>query len=410
MHINAMHINARLKWLLRAAVSLFLLAYVGVQAYHALYHPVQTQRVTLSTVQDTITTDAIALHTSTVLKSGTSGVIDYTRENGERVSKGGTVAEIYPTEQDAQNEEALQALQAKISQLQTLDSTGSAGVTDVSVLDAALRESILKLADATSGSNLDGLSDAEENVVNYLNRKQLATGAVTDFNSAIATLQSQASALQAKIGSSGQPLTSPVAGYFVNTVDGFENAYDMSKIASIQPTDVQKLLSEKASPETGAAGKVISEFEWDVVTLLTPDQAHRLKESGQVDLRFVLSSEDAVPATVLALNAAGGKYAAVFQCSDMTQKLAVVRRQNVRVIAGSYTGLQVDNRYIYVVNGQKGVYIEDGNTARFRTIDPIYSGNGYTVSAVDTSNAKQLQDYDAIITNRGDLHDGELLQ
>ncbi|MFT8887551.1 MAG: HlyD family efflux transporter periplasmic adaptor subunit [Ethanoligenens sp.] len=405
-----MGMNKSLKWLLRVGLSLFLLAYVGFQAYRMLYHPIRTQRVTLATVQDTVTADAIALHDETVLKGGTSGVIDYTRTDGERVSKGGTVANIYPTEQDAQNQQALQKLQDKITQLQNLGDSGSASVTDVSVLDAALREDFLKLADATSGSNLDGLSDAGANLLDYLNRKQLATGAVSDFNGTIAVLQKQADALKAKIGAVGQPLTSPLAGYFVKTADGYEGAYDVSNIASIKPADVQKLLTEKVTPPTDAAGKIVSEFEWYVVALLSPDEAHRLSESAQVNLRFVLSSEDAIPATVLALNPSGNQYAAVFQCSSMTEKLAAVRCQSVRVIIGSYTGLRVDNQYISVVKGKKGVFVQDGNTARFRTIVPVYSGNGYTVSSVDSTDAGRLQVYDAMITNRDDLHDGELLQ
>lgn len=394
---------------MRVALSLLLLTYVGVQTYRALYHPIRTQQVTLSTVQDTISADSIALHTETILTNNASGVIDYTRTNGERVSKGGVVANIYPTEQDAQNEQALQELQAKITQLQNLGATGSAGVTDVNVLDAALQENLLKLSDLTAGSDLDGLTDARENLLNYLNRKQLATGVVSDFNGAVASLQKQADALKAKVGSNGQALTAPLAGYFVEPADGYETAYDVSKITSITPADVQKLLTEKVTPPAGAAGKIVSEFEWYVAALVTPDEAHRLSANQQVSLQFALSSEDAVPATIVALNPSGNQYAVVLQCSDMTEKLAVVRRQTARIIVGNYTGLRVDNRYINVINGKKGVFVQDGNTARFRTIVPVYSGNGYTISAVDSADAGRLQIYDAIITNRDDLHDGELL-
>lgn len=402
--------SGQVKWLLRVGISLFLLAYVGFQAYHALYHPIRTQQVTLSTVQDSITVDSLALHDETLLRNSASGVIDYTRDDGERVSKGGAVATVYPTEQAAQNEQALQALQAKITALQQLGSSGEADVTDVSVLDAALREDLLKLADVSSDSNLDGLSEAGTNLLGYLNRKQLATGTVTDFNAEIAALQKQAAALQASVGSGSQSITSPVAGYFVETVDGYEGAYDVSKISGIQPADVQKLLAEKTTPATGTVGKIISGYEWYVVALLSSDEAHRLTENGQVNLRFTLSGEDAVPATVLALNTTDGHCAVVLSVDSMTEKLAAVRRQSVQIILGNYTGIRVDNRYINVVKGKKGVFIRDGNIARFRTISPVYSGNGYTVSAVDSSDQNRLQVYDAMIVNRDDLYDGELLQ
>lgn len=402
--------NARLKWVVTGALSLVLLAYVGVQAYRTLYRPVQVQRATVATVQDAVSCNALALRSETLLKGASAGVVDYTLADGEHVSKGGVVANIYPTGEDAQNARALSALQNQIASLQNLGTAQSVGASDVGVLGEALNESFLSLEKSISGSDLSGLADASDNVLDYLNRKQLATGAVTDFNAEIAALQTQANTLAPKVNGKATPLASPLAGDFSSTVDGYEGAYDLANIASIRPADVEKLLAEKPAPDTSAVGKVISDYQWYVVAVLSADDAHRLKEGAQVSLRFTQTEEDAVPAAVTALNSTGSKYAAVFSCDNMTQGLAAVRKQQVQVIVASYSGIQVDNRFISVVGGKQGVFVRDGNTARFRTITPVYSGNGYTVSAVDTSDLNRLQVYDAVITNRDDLHDGELLE
>ncbi|HCC00710.1 MAG TPA: hypothetical protein DEP42_05785 [Ruminococcaceae bacterium] len=399
-----------LKWLLRIAISVFLLAYVGIQAYRVFYHSVRSQHVTLTTVSDSVTVNSIALQENKLITKSDSGVVDYLRTNGEHVSQDGTVANVYATAQDAQNAETVQALQTKVSNLQNIGSSNTAGATDISVLNTALQESYLKLAQTTDSSDLEGLTDARDDLLNYMNHKQLATGSVTDFNSQITTLQNKVSTLQSQIKSSAKAITAPATGTFVSSVDGYENAYDISKIQSIQPTDVEKLLKENPTPEKDAIGKIVPSFQWYVVALVNANQAQKLSVHSQVDLRFLLSSEDAVPATVLSVNAAKGKYAAVFTCSNMTKNLATIRKQNVQIQLAQYTGLQIANQYIHVVNGKKGVYILDGNAARFRTISPSYSGNGYTISAVDTTDTKRLQVDDSIIVNRDDLHDGQLLQ
>ena len=393
-----------------ALLALAFLGYVGVQAYRALYRPVQVTRATLATVEDSITVSAIALRDETLIAKTADGVVDYTAEDGEHVSNGGVVAEIYPTAQDAQNAGALAKVQAQITALQNIGTAATVGASDVGVLDEALGESFLSLAGAAGSSDLSGLTDAQEKLLSYLNRKQLATGTVTDFNAEITALQAKAATLTAAVKNKGTALTAPAAGNFSSQVDGFEGAYDLDDIASVSVSDIKKLLAEKPTPAADAAGKLISDYRWYVVGVVSADDAVRMKTGGSVSLRFTQTDADDVPATVQALNGGSGGYAAAFSLGNMSTALSTVRKQEVQVILASYRGIRVDNRYISVVNGKKGVFVRDGNTARFRTISPTYSGNGYTVSAVDTSDTGRLQVYDAIITNRDDLKDGQILE
>lgn len=391
-------------------LALAFLGYVGVQAYHVLYRPVQVTRATLAMVEDSVTVSAIALRDETLIQKTADGVVDYTAEDGEHVSANGVVAEIYPTAQDAQNAGTLSAVQAQITSLQNIGTAATVGASDVGVLDEALGESFLHLAGAVGGSDLSGLADAQTDVLGYLNRKQLATGAVTDFSAEIAALQAKVNTLAAAVKGKGTALTAPAAGDFSSQVDGFEGAYNLDNISSVSTSDIKKLLSETPTPAANAAGKLISGYRWYVTAVVSADDAHRMKAGGAVSLRFTQTDADDVSATVLALNEGDGGYAAAFSVEDMSGSLATVRKQEVQVILGSYTGIRVDNRYISVVGGKQGVFVRDGNTARFRTILPTFSGNGYTVSAVDTSDSARLQVYDAIITNRDDLKDGQILE
>jgi hypothetical protein len=93
----------------------------------------------------------------------------------------------------------------------------------------------------------------------------------------------------------------------------------------------------------------------------------------------------------------------------MTGKLAVMRRQQVEIVSSEVNGIKIENDSINIVNGVKGVFILKGNTVAFRRIEPVYSGNGFTVSAVDTTDSKRLQVYDSVIIGGDDLYDGKIV-
>lgn len=392
-------------------VSLLLLSYVGYQVYHGLYHSVTTQRVVAATVRDSIQTQGFVLHSESVLTADVGkGVIDYTRADGERVAKNGTVANIYANTQDAANASQLAQLQAQVAQLSAAGSSEDASATDVNVLDGRIDSSLVDLAGLSDspGGTAD-LPQARDRLLTLFNREQLATGAVADFSAQIAKLQEQIRALGGAKGAV-RAVSAPISGYFVSTVDGYENSYDTAKVLSISADEVQKLESAKPAAAQNAVGKVVSDYEWYIVCTVPNSDARRLKAGANAAVQFMLSSEGEVPVTVAAVNRSGDSSAVVLQCGVMTDKLAVIRRQAVRIVIREISGVRVPNRVIHVVHNVKGVYVRSGNTIRFKTIQPVYSGSGFTISTSDPTNANLVQVYDEAVVNGDDLYDGKIVQ
>jgi len=403
--------NSVLKRILTALVSLFLIAYVGYQAYLSLYHSVKTERVYSSTVRDAVTAKGFVLHNETIITASLgSGVIDYTRNNGERVSNGGVIANIYATAQDAENQRRLQQITSKISQLKDANAAGNISVLDVNMLDNQINEVFLKLASQTALSSLDDFYNMQSKLLSLLNKKQIATGTVKNFDDEIAALSLQNSELSHKTGGSIKTLTSPVSGYFVSSVDGYEGLYDTSKILSISTADITRLENTKPAPASGAVGKVVSEYEWYITCILSEEDARKINIGSSLNARFLLSSENEVPVTVSAINKSSDGYAVLLKCEYMTNKLAVMRMQTVQLIANEFTGIRVDNSYIHIQGNQKGVYVQDGNIATFKNIMPVYSSNGYTISAIDPTDSTRLQVYDELIVNGDKLYDGKIIK
>lgn len=402
--------NGIVKGILTALLSLFLIGYVGYQAYHALYRPVTTERVYGGTVRDTITTEGFVLHNEKVITADTgSGVVDYTREDGERVSVNGVVANVYSNAQDAANARRAAQLDSEIAALSASGGGTGGSSADVTTLDTQISDCLRDLVDQTDSSTLDSLSDMRGQLLQMLNAKQLATGEAQDFSARIAQLQQQKNALGKNTGRV-KSITVPVSGYFVSSVDGYEGMYDTGKIQSITTADIQKLESAKPQPQSGAVGKVVSDYEWYIVCRVGETDARKLKVGQSIDAQFMLSSAGEVPVTVEAINRCSDGYAVVLQCGTMTDKLAVIRQQTVQIVASEITGVKVANSMIHVVNNTPGVYVLEGNTIVFRKIQPQYTGNGYTVSTADPSDDSLLQVYDEVVVNGDNLYDGKVVK
>jgi hypothetical protein len=402
--------NTVVKRLLTALVSLLVISYVGYQAYCAFYNPIKTMRANSGTFEDVIKTEGFVLHDETVITSNRSGVIDYIRNDGENVAKGGEVAAVYKTDQDAANFRKIQSLNDQIQKYQQAGSSTNVESIDIDILGSEIQKSFLELSAAADSTDVAEIAAIKSDMLSLLNKKQLATGEVTNFNTQIAQLQKQCSALSKETSAQTGTICAPVAGYFVSSADGFENAYDYTKALSITDKDVKKLLSAKASVKSGAVGKIISGYESYIVCGLSADDAYKLHVGGSVQMKFLLSSQPAVSVTVAAINKSSSGVAAVFKCASMSSALAGIRRQTVEIVDASYTGIQVLDSFVHVIGGTKGVFVRNGDIAQFKKLDPIYSAAGYTVSSINNTKTGYLQVYDEVIENGDDLYDGKVIK
>lgn len=397
-----------LKKLITILLSLLLLAYIGYRAYLAFYHPLRTVKVQSGVVQDIVPVSAVMLHDDSVITgSADGGVIDYTRSDGERVPKDGVVANVYASSQDAEKAAKLQNLNAKISKLQQEQNSQDVSAGDLAMLDNEINSGVISLSQASSSSGLETLGDASDKLLDLFNRKQVATGAVKNYSAEITSLGAQVSALGSV--NALRSITSPAAGCFVSSVDGFEGVYDTSKIDSISASDVAKLLALKPTVKSGSIGKIVSNYKWYIVCTVSNNDSFKFTKGAQMSVQFPMSSQGEVPVTVKAVNNGSSGCAVALECGYMTGKLAVMRRQQVEIVTDEVSGIKLDNDSINIVNGVKGVFILKGNTVVFRRIEPVYSGNGFTVSAVDASDSKRLQVYDSVIIGGDDLYDGKIV-
>ena len=127
-----------LKRFLATLGAVVLLVYVGAQVIQATYSPLYTEMALPDTVEQTITAEGFAIRDEQLISGSRDGVLVYAVNDGTRVPKGGTVANVYQNEQEAQTQQEILALEQKIAILERVNSQSSEYMTNLDQLNSEI--------------------------------------------------------------------------------------------------------------------------------------------------------------------------------------------------------------------------------------------------------------------------------
>lgn len=430
--------SKKIQTLAAAILTFLLLVYVGYQFYLSNHKSIVTEVAMYGTVSDTVQARGFAIRDEKVITDSYSGVLSYRVADGTRVSKGGVIADVYTGESDAAAWNTIANLEREIENLQPLAKSADFFAANPSSISTQIYTALGDISAELRRGNFSETTSLKENLQLVLNRKQLVTGeeSTETYQARIEQLEAQKAALSATANAAVGSITSPAAGYFISSTDGFENVVDVSKIKDITADTVRNLLSrEQGTGLSSSVGKVCSDFNWYLVCVFSDNVSWRFDDVTNVNLDIPFASTETIPATVIAKNkdAATGDTAVVFECSYMDSDIASVRNEMVQVNVQTYSGVLVNEKalrfcdipYTYtdengnekeaVKENVKGVYIQNGRQLEFVQIFTEKTVNGYAIcrteldendyAAMVTDSTIQL--YDNVVVEGTDLYDGK---
>lgn len=408
--------------------------YVGYQAMRIIFPPNTYETALLDTVADTVDADGVLLFDEVYVPG--SGTLGYLSADGERVSAGTAVAEIYSSPEQAALRQQLTALNDQVELLQRSQNTTA---TQLDLLKKERASALYDLMDALDSANYEQTEQGEEDYILAQNKLWVITGEVSDFSSQIATLTEQSAQVQAQLGSPSQ-ITAPQTGYFIrSSASGRLNA-GADDILALDANGLQAYLnSDPELPLDGCAGKIVSGFSWRYVGLCSAKEGEKLLGdngkplSRSVKIRFPGQMETPLKAAVseVSIDEESGLARFVITCEIINGDVLRLNRANAQIIVGETTGLRIPTEAIHYLkedgtesetqgeNYIPGVYVKYGNIARFCKIDPVdndhplvVDGDYRIVMPSSTDKKKTISEvrlYDEIIVSGQNLYDGKLL-
>lgn len=139
------------KRLVTVLTALFLLIYVGFQAYQIMNTTIEVETVGSYKVYDTVDVEGITIRNETVITQKVNGYTFYTTEDGGRVAKDGAIAHIFPSESDARMQQLLDQLDREIADLKSIHDQGTSNRANLSSINKQLNETWLSLIPGVPG-------------------------------------------------------------------------------------------------------------------------------------------------------------------------------------------------------------------------------------------------------------------
>lgn len=417
-------------------ILIFASAYILYQIYVSNFTKVKTQPVTYTSLSDSIQSESFIVRDEVFINNNSNGVMSYLLEDGEKVAKDGTVAEIFNNYDDAKTQKEIKNIDNEINNFKQLSYLSNSYTSDPLATDEQIGSSIQKMIKDINASSYNNIQKSRSDILYLMNEKQIITGKVASFNNKIDELQSQRDTLSKSHGSSIGKVLAPDSGYFVSKLDGFENLVNFDNVLSLSVDNIKSILSseKKLDSNKNIIGKVIRGINWYIVCNVSSDEAFKLYNGKSVNITLPLVSTEKFPATVAAVNQQDKKSeaAVILSLNNMDNRLALTRNETVKIDIDTYNGLLINKNSLHedilrktVVdeNGNEsleekkvqGVYILRGKEIVFKQVVPIYSDNNYIVCEQNPSsdklfNGETITILDEVVTEGTNLYNGKIIK
>lgn len=421
------------KRILVAALTVLALVYVGYLLISANFDIYPTENAVQTTVNYKIYSNGFIIRDENIIEKSADGVLSYSVSDGEAVNANGELAKIYSSESDAVAQTMADQLEKKKKTLEYIQKNTISGTMSIDIINNNIKSKLISYLDDTNNLNITNSKKDSDNLLSSINQRQLLTGKVNNFSSAIADLQSQIDSLRSSSGDSIGTVTTPKAGYFNESCDGYENAIKYEDIDKITLDDLKNI--KKTEVSSKAAGKIISNVKWYVACSVTADEAANLNIwDSEVTVLFSEASKDVIPAEIYRVDQSSkdGNAIVILQCDYMDSGILEARQEPIEIGLGTYSGLRVSKRAIhddfvtkttYDDNDNphkeqkkvQGVYVLYGSEVQFKQISILFADEDYVICDTDPEdgilfNGETISLYDKIIMKGDDLYDGKVIQ
>lgn len=408
----------RLLKVLAAAAAVIIVIFFAAEIYSLAGRTLGTQTVYEQTVLETVDAEMFVIRNEVLLATNSTGVTVPIADNAERVSKGSSIAAIFPSEAAAENFVKVRSLTSKLETYQKIDNQLRLAEVDMDKLTAEINSEFESILDSAYENDYSNLAEHKLSFSEKLSRKQISLDVAVDCKTKIAELQNEISALNSA-STPTEIITADASGYYVSREDGYENIITADEIDSLTPEKLEEAFkSKKKEPAAGSIGKVIDGYNWFIATIIDSADATKLKVGKSVKLILDDSTNDYITTYVHSVNNFdGNKSMLVFRCNLMNEKLAELRKVEGKIIVKEFTGLKVSRDAVRLdENGNSGVYIRRGNIVNFRSLNIIYSEDEFVIASKPSEESgikleyTHLKLYDEVIISGKELKDGMVIR
>lgn len=328
--------------------------------------------------------------------------IKFVAQNGEKISKGSKIAQIYSDLNVTQLSSELDDVEHRILIIQN-SMLETASIDETAKLDELIRLKTMEITDLVNNNLMLGDEYSEKNyeMQSLMLRRNKSTIDSGMLQSELSELQKRRNELKTVIDSKSKLIYSPYSGYFSTEVDGYESFLNSSKISELtyeMISDINGIETDEPSDNV----KISSGFDWYLVANLDKEQVELLGTQKKVSLEIDGITSGTPNATVYKLQKnADGTALLILSCNYMNERVATSRQLDVKIILNTYSGIKIPKQALRILDNKEGVYILVGQIAKFKPIQILYEDkDSYIIRSDKTTYDSVLIEDDVIIKSK----------
>lgn len=389
------------------AVIVLLFLYIGGNFVVSHYRPVETSPAIQVSMDDAITATGYFFREEQLVDVGDVSMAVYNYADGDKIAYEAPLVTIYQNQESLQNSQELKEVNSTIEQLEALQNNSY--VTNTSQIDQKITTALSEIGDLVDSASFRQLPDSLGQLRAYALKSGSMSGDISDIGERLAELYKQQTKLEKALKNKTMEINSEYAGYFSQSTDGYEQIFTVDTIDSLTVASFEELTSKR--PRGSESCKIISDYNWYYVTVLSAKDAGRMKEGQSVTLRFSQPS-DHVAATVYAIrpDEESSDVLVIFTSDDMNKDLVSMRKEVGDIVIDSYTGLKIPKEAVRMKDDQPGVYVLNGTVASFKTIEMLYTGPDYYIVKQNVIGNDSLVVNDDVIVHAKDVEDKKVVK
>jgi putative membrane fusion protein len=379
------------------------------QLVSSLYMPIRTENAVFFTANDGFKITGHIIRNETYVTAKSDGVLHFVTADGSRVAKDGIIANIYSSATASITVSEIDVLKSQIADIEDILSYNDIEAANLDLINSKISGSLGNFIFESASGNFKNVDELSKELLAANNRKQVALGVATGLNERLEALKLQLAKLENSLPGVKGNILAAQSGYFVSKTDGYEKAFPSDDLSKITP----EFLSSVEPKEKGGnvIGKIVSDYEWYIATVLPLNDSLKYKEDQELKLVTNIKSSPTLSVTVKQINISEETENAViiFACNDMNSELATIRTANMTVVDKEYSGLRIPKKALRVVDSQKGVYVQSGMQISFVPVEIIYREDDYIICEKKNENGNFLKLYDKVVVKGKNLYDGKIV-
>ena len=410
---------------LMAAAMLGVVAYFGVNIASFFEDPLTTTLAYTYQVSQGVDVTGYMVREEVLLPDEDAGALHLARAEGEKVSRGGTVATVYADSASLQAQTEVDELTTRIEQLQYARDAAMADEVALK-LDSQIITALLDYQEEVTAGQLRSAETAGSKLRSLILKRDYTHTDAENLESQIAALQTERDTKKAQVSASVRRVTTSVSGLWSAAVDGYESILTPDSVLTMTPSQLSSLSAEEGAVSN--TGKMILGDKWYFAAVVSESDAGNLKkeESRGVSLalRFTKETQRDLPVRIAHISdAEGGRCVVVLEGDEYLQELTMLRQQRAQIVTGTVEGLRIPKEALHAEKTSStdegttktdavGVYCVVGIEARFKPVEVVYSGENFVIAkstAGEDQENIRLRPGDQVIVQARGLYDGKVV-